>query len=200
MIANAMTERQRLMEILRARSIKRGEFILASGKSSSIYIDARLTTMSAEGLALIGPIALRAIREAGWNIDAIGGLTLGADPIAYAIATASYSMPPLVHSFTVRKELKTHGTAKLIEGPFHTGDRVVIIEDVITTGASTIKAIEAVKSAGGNIEGVLTLVDREDKGRELIERHGYSVISLFRLCELTQVSSPSNEISGSADV
>ena len=200
MIANAMTERQRLMEILRARSIKRGEFILASGKSSSIYIDARLTTMSAEGLALIGPIALRAIREAGWNIDAIGGLTLGADPIAYAIATASYSTPPLVHGFTVRKELKTHGTAKLIEGPFHTGDRVVIIEDVITTGASTIKAIEAVKSAGGNIEGVLTLVDREDKGRELIERHGYSVISLFRLCELTQVSSLSNEISGSADV
>jgi orotate phosphoribosyltransferase len=199
MIANAMTKRQQLIEILRARSIKRGDYVLASGKSSSIYIDARLTTMSAEGLALIGPIALHAIRKAGWDIDAIGGLTLGADPIAYAIALASYSRPPLVHGFTVRKKLKTHGTGKLIEGPFYTGDRVVIVEDVITTGGSALKAIEAVRSAGGDIRGVLALVDREEEGQELIQKHGYPVISLFRLRELAKVSSPSTESSDSAD-
>lgn len=185
MIAGVMTERQQLIKLLVERSVKRGHFILASGKSSDLYIDARITTMSPEGLALIGPIAIKAIRDAGWEINAVGGLTLGADPVAYSIAVASYSTPPFIRSFTVRKNPKKHGTEKLIEGPLQAGDSVVIVEDVITTGVSALRAILAVKNAGAQIRGVLAFVDREEGGREMIEREGYDVISLIRLTEIT---------------
>lgn len=180
-----MTEHQELLRLLAERSVKRGRFVLASGKISDLYVDARLTTMSPEGLALIGPLAITAMRTAGWMPEAVGGLTLGADPVAHSVSIASYSRPPLIRAFTVRKEPKTHGTGKLIEGPFSAGDRVVVIEDVITTGASALTAISAITAAGGQIQGVLTLVDREDGGREAIEREGYSVISVARLSEIT---------------
>src|SRR6185312_14025951 len=140
-----------------------------SGRQSSLYIDARTTTMSPDGLALIGPLALQAIHDAGWTPDAIGGLTLGADPIACAISYASASGAKPLRAFTVRKEPKTHGTGKLIEGPFREGDRVVVIEDTITTGGSARKAVDAVRAAGGIVEGVLALVDREEGGRETLE-------------------------------
>lgn len=138
--------------------------------------------MSPDGLAAIGPLALEAMREAGWRADAVGGLTLGADPIAYAIAYAStldeaHAGAP-VRAFTVRKEAKQHGTGRLIEGPFRQGDRVVVIEDVITTGGSALKAVEAIRAAGGEILGVLALVDREEGGREALERAGLSVRAL----------------------
>lgn len=194
-----MTERQQLIKLLVERSVKRGHFILASRKSSDLYIDARITTMSPEGLALIGPIAIEAMKNAGWKIDAVGGLTLGADPVAYSIGVASYWSPPFIRAFTVRRNLKRHGTGKLIEGPFRAGDRVAIVEDVITTGASALQAIAAVKSAGGEVKGVLTLVDREDGGRETIERSGYSVISLIRLGEITALIPVSYENPDSAD-
>lgn len=194
-----MTERQQLIKLLVERSVKRGHFILASRKSSDLYIDARITTMSPEGLALIGPIAIEAMKNAGWKIDAAGGLTLGADPVAYSIGVASYWSPPFIRAFTVRRNLKRHGTGKLIEGPFRAGDRVAIVEDVITTGASALQAIAAVKSAGGEVKGVLTLVDREDGGRETIERSGYSVISLIRLGEITALIPVSYENPDSAD-
>jgi orotate phosphoribosyltransferase len=171
-----------LVNLLARRSARRGDFTLSSGKRSSLYIDARLTTMSPEGLALIGPLALQAIRGAGWDVDAAGGLTLGADPISYAIAFAS-ALPgggPLVRAFTVRKEAKTHGTGKLIEGPFVSGDRVVIVEDVITTGGSALRAVDAVRAAGGRISGVIALVDREEGGREAIEAAGLPVVALTR--------------------
>ena len=199
-MVTAMTERQKLIKLLVERSVKQGHFILASGKSSDLYIDARIITMSPEGLALIGPIAIEAMKNAGWEIDAAGGLTLGADPVAYSIAVASYWSPPFIRSFTVRKDPKRHGTGKLIEGPFRTGDRVVIVEDVITSGISALRAIAAVKSAGGQIKGVLTLIDREDGGREAIERDGYSVISLIRLGEITALIPVSCENPDSADV
>lgn len=182
-----MTKRQELIKLLAERSVKRGHFILASGKTSSLYIDARLTTMSPEGLALIGPIAIEAVRSANLQIDAVGGLTLGADPITYSIAVASYQSPPLIRAFSVRKDAKVHGTGKLIEGSFQKGDNVLITEDVITTGASALRAISAIESAGGQVKGVLTLVDREDGGREALEREGYSVISLFSLGEITKL-------------
>jgi orotate phosphoribosyltransferase len=185
MMRDTMTERQRLIELLTRRSIKRGHFTLASGKSSSLYIDARVTTMSPEGLALIGPLAIQTIKNAKWVMDSVGGLTLGADPIAYSISYASNLSPPLLRAFTIRKEAKIHGTGKLIEGPFQQGDRVVIVEDVITTGVSALKAIDAVKSAGGHIQGVLALIDREEGGRETIEEAGYNVISLIHVDELT---------------
>lgn len=182
-----------LLDLLAKRSARRGDFTLSSGKKSSLYIDARLTTMSPDGLALIGPLALRAIRDAKWDADSAGGLTLGADPISYAIAFAS-ALPgngPLVRAFTVRKEAKTHGTGKLIEGPYREGDRVVVIEDVITTGGSALKAAEAIKNAGGRISGVLALVDRDEGGREAIERAGFAVLSLTRAADiLSRIKSP----------
>jgi orotate phosphoribosyltransferase len=175
-----------LLDLLARRSARRGEFTLSSGKRSTLYIDARLTTMSPDGLALIGPLALGAIRGAKWDVDSAGGLTLGADPIAYAIAFAS-ALPgagPLVRAFTVRKEAKAHGTGKLIEGPYSAGDHVVIVEDVITTGGSALRAADAVKNAGGRISGVLALVDREEGGREAIEATGLSVLSLTRAADI----------------
>ncbi len=179
-----MTDHQRLVSLLANRSVRRGRFTLASGRESSFYVDARLTTMSPEGLALIGPQALAAVRDAGWSLDAAGGLTLGADPISYAMAMASVVAPPLVRAFTVRKEAKQHGTGRLIEGPMVPGDRVVIVEDVITTGGSALRAAEAVRTAGAVISGVVALVDREEGGREVLEAAGLKVLSLSRISEL----------------
>lgn len=141
--------------------------------------------MSPDGLAMIGPLGLAAIREAGWRPDAVGGLTLGADPIACAIAYASASTDEPVRAFTVRKEAKAHGTGRLIEGPFSVGDHVVVIEDTITTGGSARRAIEAVLAAGGSVLGVLALVDREEGGRETLEGDGHRVISLATANEIT---------------
>ena len=170
-----------LRTLLATRSARRGQFTLASGRISTLYIDARLTTMSPEGLALIGPLGLGMLRDAGWSVDAVGGLTLGADPIAYAISYASaLEGDSLVRAFTVRKEAKSHGTGQLIEGPFRAGDRIAVVEDVITTGRSALRAAEAVRAAGGQIVGVLALVDREEGGREALESAGLEVRSLTR--------------------
>ena len=140
--------------------------------------------MSPEGLSLIGPLGLEAIRDRGWAADAVGGLTLGADPIACAISYASASSTAPLRAFTVRKEPKAHGTGKLIEGPFRAGDRVVVIEDTITTGGSARKAVEAVRAAGGTVLGVLALVDREEGGREALEADGLAVVSLTSASEI----------------
>jgi orotate phosphoribosyltransferase len=140
--------------------------------------------MSPEGLSLIGPLGLEAIRDRGWTADAVGGLTLGADPIACAISYASAASDAPLRAFTVRKEPKTHGTAKLIEGPFQSGDRVVVIEDTITTGGSARKALDAVRAAGGLVVGVLALIDREEGGRESLESEGVEVVSLVRASEI----------------
>lgn len=179
-----MTEYGELIRLLAQRSVKRGRFTLASGKTSDLYIDVRMTSMSPQGLSLIGPLGLHAIRGTGWPVDAVGGMTLGADPIAYAISYTSSFIPPLIRAFTVRKETKAHGTNKLIEGPFQHGDRVIVVEDVITTGASALRAIDAVTSAGGDVQGVLALVDREDGGRAAIEAKGYNVISIVPIGEI----------------
>jgi orotate phosphoribosyltransferase len=175
--SQAEQQLDQLLQLLATRSARRGQFTLASGKQSNLYIDARMTTMSPEGLALIGPLALRAVRSA-WNPDSVGGLTLGADPISYAIAYASALEGAPLRAFTVRKEPKAHGTSKLIEGPFETTDRVAVVEDVITTGGSALKAIDAIRSAGATIAGVIALVDREEGGRQKIEEAGYPVIAL----------------------
>jgi len=179
-----VTDRDTLVRLLAQRSVRQGRFTLSSGRESTHYVDARLTTMSPEGLAVIGPLALEAIRARGWQVDAVGGLTLGADPIAYATCLASVGSPPLVRAFTVRKEAKQHGTGRLIEGPLKDGDDVVIIEDVITTGGSAVRAAEAVRSAGGRVNGILALVDREEGGRGLLEQQGFEVHCLTSLSEL----------------
>lgn len=167
-----------LQQLLADRSARRGRFTLSSGRESTLYIDARLTTMSPEGLTLIGELGLNALQASGWNVQAIGGLTLGADPVAYAIAYASAATGQFIRAFSVRKEAKSHGTGRLIEGPFVVGDRVAIVEDVITTGGSALKAISAVQAAGGVVTGVLAVVDREEGGRETIEGIGIPVVAL----------------------
>lgn len=179
-----MSSHRHLIELLATRSARRGNFTLASGKQSSFYIDARLTTMSPEGLSAIGPAALAMFRERGWNPDSVGGLTLGADPVSYAISYASAGDRKPIRAFTVRKEAKTHGTGKLIEGPYRDGDAVVVIEDVITTGGSALKAVEALRAAGARILGVLAVVDREEGGREAIEAAGLEVVAIARVSEI----------------
>ena len=173
-----------LIQLLAHRSARRGKFVLSSGRTSDLYIDARLTTMSPEGLSLIGPLGLDRLKASNWEPDAVGGLTLGADPIAYAISYASALDQVPVRAFTVRKEAKTHGTGRLIEGPFQPADRVVVIEDVITTGGSALRAIEAVRAAGGHVVGVLALVDREEGGRERLEAAGAVVTALVTVSDL----------------
>lgn len=167
-----------LEQLLLAKSVRYGDFVLASGQRSSYYIDCRLTTMSAEGMVLIGRAGLAAIRDAAWKATAVGGLTLGADPVAYAIAAASFGSGAVLDAFSVRKEAKGHGTRRLIEGNLVPGSSVVIVEDVITSGSSALQAIQAVRGEGGQIAGVLAVVDREQGGRQALESAGYSVRSL----------------------
>jgi orotate phosphoribosyltransferase len=179
-----MTDRDRLQALLLDRSIRRGDFVLASGARSSYYIDARLTTMSGQGQLLIGRLGLAALDHAGWRPASIGGLTLGADPVAYSIAhTAALSGRPL-DAFTVRKEPKAHGTGRRIEGCFAPGTDLVVVEDVVTSGESALRAIRAVEEEGGHVLGVLTVVDRQEGGRELLHEAGYAMIALFTAAEL----------------
>jgi len=173
-----VTEREALAALLRERSVSHGDFLLSSGQRASYYIDARKTTMSAEGQHLIGMLGLQAIRGAGWAPASVGGLTMGADPVAYAIARASVDAPPLVQAFSVRKMAKDHGMRRRIEGNFTSGTAVVVIEDVITSGASALEAIAAVTAEGGRLLGVLAVVDREQGGRAELERRGFLVVSL----------------------
>jgi orotate phosphoribosyltransferase len=178
-----MTELEQLIRLLATRSARRGQFTLASGRQSTLYIDARLTTMSPQGLVLIGALGFAEVQRR-WMVNSIGGLTLGADPISYAISYASARTQTPLRAFTVRKEAKAHGTGKLIEGPFQPGDRTVVIEDVITTGGSALRAVAAIQDAGGIVAGVLALVDREEGGREAIEAIGMSVVSLVTARDL----------------
>ena len=175
---------KQLHELLLERSVKRGDFVLASGKRSNYYIDARLTTMSGPGQVLIGRLGLLAIDEAGWQPSAVGGLTLGADPIAYAIAHAATLAGRKLDAFTVRKEAKGHGAGKLIEGGFAAGMAVVVVEDVITTGDSALRAAKAIADADGTVLGVLAVVDREEGGRDRIEAAGHPVTALTRASDL----------------
>ncbi len=181
----AATDRKvQLVQLLRDKSVDIGQFTLASGRRSSYYIDARRTTMSAQGLELIGELGLAAIRRAGWEAGLVGGLTLGADPVAYAISRASREAPPELDAFTVRKEAKRHGKGRRIEGCFAAGGSVVIVEDVVTTGQSALKAIEAVSGAGADVVGVLAVVDRAEGGRQAIEAAGHSLEVLVSLADL----------------
>jgi orotate phosphoribosyltransferase len=179
-----MTDHERLVRMLAARSAKRGTFTLASGRESSLYIDARQTTMTPDGQRLVGTLGLAAIVDAGWKPVAVGGLTMGADPIAYAICHASADNAHPMRAFTVRKEPKSHGTGKLVEGPVGPGDTVVVIEDTVTTGGSAAKAVDAIKAMGAIPIGVLALVDREEGGREHLESLGLRVCSMTLASEI----------------
>jgi orotate phosphoribosyltransferase len=181
---------RRLRELLLERSVTRGDFVLASGRRSSFYIDARRTTMAGEGLALIGALGLSRLRARGWHPQAIGGLTLGADPVAYAVALAARAEGMPLDAFTVRKQAKTHGTGRRIEGCFAPNASVVVVEDVITTGGSAHEAIAAVEAEGGRVLGVLAVVDREEGGRAALEQAGYAVETLVAIAELGLTPTP----------
>jgi orotate phosphoribosyltransferase len=174
----------RLRDLLRERSVRHGDFVLASGRRSTFYVDARQTTMSAEGLVLIGIVGLEHIGARGWRPQLVGGLTLGADPVAYAIAAAAGARGVALDAFTVRKQPKDHGTGRRIEGCFVPGARVVIVEDVLTTGRSALEALAAVEGEGGQVLGVLTVVDREEGGRAALEQAGYQVEALVTARDL----------------
>ena len=173
-----MTDADALRRLLLERSVRRGDFVLSSGQRSSYYIDCRLTTMAAQGMVLVGRMGWETIRRMGWRPRAVGGLTMGADPVAYAIAAASAGTELEMDGFSVRKEMKGHGTGRLIEGNFKAGDAVVVIEDVITTGGSAQRAAKAVRAEGGIVLGVLAVVDREEGGRQALQGQGIKVVAL----------------------
>lgn len=173
-----------LADLLRQRSLTHGDFVLASGRRSTFYIDARRTTMSGEGQVLIGSAGLAALQARAWNPRSVGGLTLGADPVAYALAHAARLAGIALDAFTVRKQAKAHGTGRRIEGCFEAGDRVVVIEDVITTGRSALEAVAAVRAERANVLGVLAVIDRQEGGREAIEAAGLPVVALVSAQQL----------------
>jgi len=197
MLTNAQAKSQ-LLSLLREKSVFHGDFVLSSGAKSSYYVDCRLTTLDAEGAWLVGQVMHSLIQtEAaarGVRINSVGGLTMGADPMAVAIGMYSFHVkdaPPL-RTFIVRKAAKAHGQAKLIEGNFKRGDTVVVIDDVVTRGDSTISAINAVEKEGGKVAFVAVLVDRQEGGRQKIEGLGHPVVSAFERDELIRpnVQSP----------
>lgn len=180
-------DRERLAGILRQVSVRRGEeFVLASGRRSNVYVDARLTTLRAEAMPLIGRLFLAKMRDRGWKPAAVGGLTMGADPVVAAIARESLETDHPVNAFIVRKETKKHGLQRRIEGLSEAGPLdVVVVEDVATTGGSAAKAIEACREAGLRVLGAIALVDREEGAAETIEGQWQCPFDrIFRLPEL----------------
>lgn len=181
---NAQSDRKCLKNLLLERSVRLGDFTLSSGAKSSYYIDARQTTMTAEGQRLTGKIAYTLIEEAGWDVSHVGGLTLGADPVAYAIAHHSTGRGRTLDGFTVRKEPKDHGTGQQIEGGLPTDARVVVVEDAVTTGGSAIRAIEVLRKYGASVAGVICLVDREEGGRSRLDELDVPLLAVFTGPEL----------------
>jgi len=168
----------RLREILLEKSVVRGrEFKLASGKTSDFYVDARVTTLDAEGAALCGQLFLDML--SAFKVDAVGGYSIGADPIVAAIAVISHLEKKPLPAFIIRKEEKGHGTRKMIEGNFRSGMRVALFDDVITSGGSIIKGARQVEAEGGKVEVVMAVLDRQEGGREAIEGQGYRFQSIF---------------------
>jgi orotate phosphoribosyltransferase len=161
------TAREELLAVLARKSFRLGEFKLSSGGTSDYYIDCRTTTLDARGAQLTGKVFLDEMRARNWHADAIGGLTMGADPIVVAVAVVSGTL----HGFLVRKAEKQHGTGRRVEGFAEKGARVVIVDDVCTTGSSTIQAIEAAREFGFEVVGVMCLVERQEAhGRADVEK------------------------------
>jgi orotate phosphoribosyltransferase len=188
MIIDALFERHRLrlLELLKQLSYEEREVVLSSGQKSNFYIDCKQTVLSAEGHFLVGWLMGALIHNHAPDVEAVGGLTMGADPLASAVSTVSYLGSHPLQAFYVRKEAKGHGTAQWIEGRklLHPGMPVAILEDVVTTGGSAIKAIERARAFGLNVRLVLGLVDREEGGREVLEKEA-PLLTLFRRREFS---------------
>ena len=185
-------ERQELLQLLARKSFRLGEFKLSSGGTSDYYVDCRTTTLDARGAQLTGQVFLEEIREQEWEPDAIGGLTMGADPIVVAVAVTSGTL----HGFLVRKAEKQHGTGQRIEGFRENGARVVIVDDVCTTGSSTVQAIEAAREFGFEVVGVMCLVERQEAhGRPDVEKAAAPApfISIFTANDVRKQHLATNE-------
>src|SRR5437764_2281554 len=188
----APTPKEQLLKILKEKSVCRGAFTLASGAQSDFYVDAKLTTSDPRAALLVGSVGWELVKEttrAGIiHVDSIGGLTMGADWMALSIGIAAHleDLQAALRVFSVRKSAKEHGRLKRIEGNFSPGDSVVVVDDVITTGGSTIQAIDAIEEAGGRIAFVIALVDREEGGRGAIERLGHLVVPIFTRSDLVK--------------
>lgn len=177
--------KDRLLELLLVKSFQYREdppFTLASGKTSPYYVNCKAVTLSPEGLTLIGALGYEALR--GLDLTATGGLTLGADPIACAIAQHSFGRSHPMAAFVVRKEAKGHGMQRFLEGELEPASRVAVVDDVITTGGSTLTAIERIRAAGHTVEHAVVLVDREEGGREALEAAGVTVHAMTTRTEL----------------
>ena len=174
--------------MLLAKSVQRGDFTLASGGRSDLYVDCRMTTLDGEGACLVGSCMHALMGERHEPVIGVGGLTMGADPVALAISMFSFHTDPecSINAFSVRKGVKEHGRKRLVEGNFKAGDVVVVVDDVITTGGSTLQAIEKIEAEGGRVAFVMALLDREEGGRANIEARGYDVLSLFTRTELLE--------------
>ncbi len=181
-----MSERNRLKEILLEKSYRQGTFTLTSGKTSDFYVDGKQTTLSAEGAYLCGKLIFELIQEEEQPIEAVGGMTLGADPLVTAVSLVSYLEEQPIPAFIVRKEAKGHGTGNYIEGlgNMTPGCRVALVEDVVTTGGTLLKVIERVEQQGFNVGLVVTVVERQEGGVDAMAEAGYSLKSIFTREEL----------------
>ena len=177
-----MSERNRLLELLTELAYEKRKVTLSSGKESDFYIDTKQASLTAEGHYLVGRLVLAEIRAHFAGAQAVGGMTMGADPIASAVSLTSWLQASPLPAFYVRKEPKGHGTNQWLEGKkgLPVPAQVVVVEDVVTTGASTLKAIERCRVEGLHVLGVVALVDREEGGREAVEKAGVDLRSLFR--------------------
>ncbi|ODT25470.1 orotate phosphoribosyltransferase [Microbacterium sp. SCN 69-37] len=176
------SERRALVDLIAAEAVFHGDFTLSSGKKATYYVDMRKLTLDHRAAPAIGRLVLDAVRDL--NVDAVGGLTLGADPIANAVMHASVAAGTPVDAFVVRKEPKDHGRGRQIEGAEVTGKRVVIVEDTSTTGGSPLKAAEVVAAAGAEIVAVVTVVDRKTGAQAAVEAAGYEWRSIIDLDDL----------------
>jgi orotate phosphoribosyltransferase len=177
-----MNTREELMSRLIEQSLRTGEFTLASGRKSNYYINGKLTTLEGRGAYLIARVFMAMIAD---DVpDAVGGLTLGADPIVGAMLALAGMEDLPIKGFIVRKASKEHGTRSLVEGPLGEGDRVVVIEDVVTTGGSALQAVDAVEAMGCDVKRVIAVVDREEGGRENLEARGLRLECIFTASEL----------------
>ena len=180
-----MSDREQLKKIILELSYEKRLVTLASGRQSDFYFDGKQTTLHAEGGFLVGKLFYEAIKDVE-NVQAVGGITLGADPIATATSIAAHLAGTSMHAFIIRKEPKGHGTGQWLEGRKNLppGTRVVIVEDVVTTGGSSMKAVHRAEEEGLVVLGIVTLVDREEGGRENIEAEGYWLRALFTKSQL----------------
>ena len=180
--------KRRLARLLVAKSYREGDFVLASGRRSDYYFDCRVTALHAEGSWLIGTLFNHMLSE--MDIKGVGGMTMGADPLVAATTVISHEQGRPLHGLLVRKEAKGHGTGQYVEGlgNFSTGDRVAMLEDVVTTGGSLLKACDRIRDAGLSIVAVCAILDREEGGREKLREAGYDLLALFTRAELVALA------------